>query len=196
MPTAEEIEEQVHAWTLWHIKNPEPSETVAFQLAVGELVWRSWHAEDESPDTHVGRWPNGKRTMEDQWLEEFEDHALCSCRKSGVGFCDVHRNRHRIGRKDVGPLPDEDVLDDAIGPEETPDEARSSAMLDQLDRAMEELTPRQREAIFRVFWMRQTVREAAADLGCSPANLDQHVQLGKKKLRRLIESVGIPDTGA
>lgn len=94
----------------------------------------------------------------------------------------VYRTAERwAGREHSRPQPRQDAL--AV----TEDRHRDC----QLARALDQLSPRQRQAVVLVEGFGLTHREAAELLGCAKSSLQNHIERGMRRLRKNME---VPDS--
>lgn len=82
-----------------------------------------------------------------------------------------------FGLRDDGPLPEERL--------ETAEEAAA------VRRAMEQLPPKDRELLFRFYFLDQTTDEIALITGQNPSTLRGRLRRGRQKLKNLLQERGV-----
>ncbi len=129
--------------------------------------------------THIDRY-DPQRAALSTWL-----HTIT------VSRCRDRQRRKRLPQVPLGHWMGEgqDAATSAPGPEE---QALVQARKSELWQALDQLSPKLREAIVLRYWGEHTYQEMGQILGCPLATAQSRVRLAYERLRDLLEPAGVP----
>jgi len=95
------------------------------------------------------------------------------------------------GDEDFDPLETLEVTSESKSMEPPPDQLARSQMLGLIEKALEKLPARQRQAFLLRYWEEMDVAEAAKIMGCSEGSVKTHCSRATHALAATLEKQGI-----
>lgn len=92
---------------------------------------------------------------------------------------------------DYDPLETLKSSSDSNEPESPPEQLQQAQTIEIIEKALERLPPRQRQAFLLRYWEEMDVAEAAAAMGCSAGSVKTHCSRATHALALLLKEKGI-----
>jgi RNA polymerase sigma-70 factor (ECF subfamily) len=93
--------------------------------------------------------------------------------------------------EDHDPLETLEVESESKWSEPPPDQLQRAQVLEHIEKALEKLPPRQRQAFLLRYWEEMDVAEAAKVMGCSEGSVKTHCSRATHALATVLEKQGI-----
>lgn len=102
----------------------------------------------------------------------------------------VARQRRRISLEDEGDADYQAVLQRLDTTAREPEDVvQRKELVEEMQRALERLSPAQRAAVVSHYFLDLSTAEAAAQLNCAPGTLRWHLSVARERLRRLLAAL-------